>query len=77
MEQGQQGPGVNAGGGGGDAERVRSLQDLRAPSFLGSQSVRRKISLNRGLRPMKEAAWSRASRVQVSMQEVEGGTLST
>ena len=41
-----------------------------------AQSARRKISLNRGLRPMKEAAWSRASRVQVSMQEVEGGTLS-
>ena len=36
VEQGQQGPGVNAGGGGGDAEHVRSLQDLRAPSFLGS-----------------------------------------
>ena len=36
VEQGQQGPSVDAGGGGGDAERVRSLQDLRAPSFLGS-----------------------------------------
>ena len=36
VEQDQQGPGVNAGGGGGDAEHVRSLQDLRAPSFLGS-----------------------------------------
>lgn len=36
VEQRQQGPGAIAGGGRGDAEHVRSLQDLRAPSLLGS-----------------------------------------
>ena len=36
VEQGQQGLAVNAERGGGDGEQVRTLQDLRAPSLLGS-----------------------------------------
>ena len=36
VEQGQQIPGARAGGGGGSGEHVMSLQDLRAPSLLGS-----------------------------------------
>jgi hypothetical protein len=36
LEHGQQDLGVNAGVGGGVAVHVRSLQDLRAPSILGS-----------------------------------------
>ena len=50
---------------------------MGVPERKKTHKVRRMISLNWGLWPMKEAAWSRASRVQVSMQEVEGGTLST
>jgi len=36
VEQGQQGLAVNAERGGGDGEHARTLQDLRAPSLLGS-----------------------------------------
>ena len=36
VEQGQQGLAVNTGRRGGGGEQVRTLQDLRAPSLLGS-----------------------------------------
>ena len=60
------------GSGGQDAENVWAHGGDGGAQTRKERSVRRKISLNRGLRPMKEAAWSRASRVQ----EVEGGALS-
>ncbi len=36
---------------------------MGVPERKKTYKVRRMISLNRGLRPMKEAAWSRASRI--------------